>query len=79
MGIERIDAHICTCDNCGETYENGDYVPAMAFPNEIDDIARNDGEWIKEGDKYYCSECYKYDEDDKLILSEERSKLKDIK
>lgn len=77
MGIERIDAYICTCDNCGETYENGDYIPAMAFPNEIDDITRNDGEWIKEGDSYYCPECYKYDEDDKLILSEERKNLKD--
>ncbi|MFV0326917.1 MAG: hypothetical protein ACK5LF_21475 [Bacteroides xylanisolvens] len=77
MGIERIDAYICTCYNCGETYENGGYIPAMAFPNEIDDITRNDGEWIKEGDNYYCPECYKYDGDDKLILSEERTKLKD--
>lgn len=53
MGVEKIDAYICTCDNCGEVYENGDYIPSMANEFEIDNLVRNDGDWIKENGKYY--------------------------
>jgi ribosomal protein L37AE/L43A len=76
MGIEKIDAYICTCDNCGEVYENGDYIPSMVNEFEIDNLVRNDGDWIEEAGKYYCPECYELDNDGYPTINESRTKLK---
>lgn len=67
MGIEKIDAYICTCDNCGEVFTYDDLIPSTGDEVEIDNMVRNDGEWIKDNGKYYCTECYEIHGEDYFI------------
>lgn len=69
MGIQKVELYVCTCDNCGRDYEECDLY--MVYPDEVeaDNAVRNNGDWIKEDGKYYCTNCYSYDRDDKLIIS----------
>lgn len=63
MGIEKIEAFICKCDNCGEVYDNGDFIPSTGDEVEMESIIGNDSDWIKDNGKYYCPECYELDDD----------------
>ncbi|MBD8389650.1 hypothetical protein [Dysgonomonas sp. BGC7] len=48
----------------------------MVYPDqeEADNAVRNNGEWIREGDKYYCPDCFRYDENDNLIIDKSRKR-----
>ncbi|MDR1884279.1 MAG: hypothetical protein LBR26_16085 [Prevotella sp.] len=71
MGIEKIQVYICRCDNCGEEYDNGDYVPMAADETGIRGLV-GDSDWVEEGGKYYCPQCYSIDDNDKLIIDGDR-------
>ena len=76
MGIEKIEAYICTCDNCGETYDNGDYIPMGADESHLKDMMGSD--WIETDGKYYCLECYQIDDNDNIVLDETRKQKPEL-
>lgn len=66
--------YICTCDNCECDYEEYDLYMVYPDQEEADNAVRNNGEWIREGDKYYCPDCFRYDENDNLIIDKSRKR-----
>jgi len=64
------------CDNCGEDYIDGEEMYAL-FPDELS--IKNEAmelDWLTQGDKHYCPDCYSYNHSDELFINEERQKVK---
>jgi hypothetical protein len=66
--IYEVKMHGAQCDNCGEAWENSN-TGCMAYhdPETIREQIMND-DWLSEGGKDYCPDCYSYDDEDNLIL-----------
>lgn len=66
--INEVTMYYVDCDNCGKS--QGEFSDYAAWSDAItaDDMARNSDDFIKEGDKYYCRECYSYDDNENLII-----------
>lgn len=70
MSIQKIEMYTCICDNCGKSAdENTDY-SCWGDTSIAKDVAMN-ADWITEGDKDYCPNCFEYDDEDNLIIKEE--------
>jgi hypothetical protein len=67
--IKEVKMYTVICNNCGsDVCEDAEY----SCWNEIsfaENIAMED-DWIKEGDKHYCPDCFTYDDDDNLVIKE---------
>lgn len=74
MGIEKVELYVCTCDNCGCNYEECDLYMVYPDETEADDACRNNGDWVKDNGKYYCSDCYELDDNGYPIIDESRKK-----
>lgn len=57
------------CDACGKELEDGDGCLHYNEEDYMESIAL-DSEWIKVRDKHYCENCYKYGDNDELILAD---------
>ncbi len=67
--IKEVKMFTVICDNCGlssgEEYDS-EY-SAWGDKNSALEDAIN-GDWIEEGHKHYCPNCFSYDDNDNLIL-----------
>ena len=72
--IKELRMYTVVCDNCGaDVNEDAEY-SCWSDEGYAQDIAM-EADWVTVDDKHYCTDCYYYDEDDKLIIqSKERSK-----
>lgn len=61
------------CDNCGTDIAEGQEYSCW---NDKDyaELEATESEWLKQGDKHYCTECFFYDDEDELRLDELRKK-----
>lgn len=74
MGTIKIDAWICTCDNCGEMLRGwDDIIPVGFHESEAIDIINVNSDWIEKDGKFYCEDCHTIDEDDNIIIDESRT------
>lgn len=68
--IQKIDMFTVKCDNCGKLFE--DEINCFCAWNDESGALDNakEADWIEgnEPDTHYCPDCYKFDEDDNLIL-----------
>jgi len=66
--IEKVEMYTVVCDNCGEDAgadsDDGSCWSDKAVAEEI----ALESEWIKEGEKHYCPDCWSRDDDDNLVL-----------
>lgn len=65
--IKEVKMFTLVCDNCvTDVNSNTDY---SCWNNKeyVEDIAK-EADWIKQGDNHYCPNCYKFDDDDNIIL-----------
>lgn len=54
------------CDNCGkDACEDTEYA-AWGDPNIV--LEWSCENWVQEGDKHYCPDCFSYDDDDNVVL-----------
>lgn len=67
-----IQSFILCCDNCNESYENGNGFGIFADKDAAKDDAVDDG-WYDDGDKHYCPKCFTIDDDDKLIVKRNKN------
>jgi len=67
MGIEKTEMYVVSCDKCGDYYDNGDYQPVFGHKSDADNTVRED-DWHKDGDQYYCRNCYTIDEETEEII-----------
>lgn len=64
MGIERTEMYVVSCDRCEEYYEDLATDTQQCFLDlETANKIVQENEWHKNGDKYYCRNCYTIDED----------------
>lgn len=66
--IKEVKMYTVVCDNCGrDVNENADY---SCYNDKVfaQDVAM-ESDWLKEGDKHYCPNCYTYDDEDNLVVN----------
>lgn len=65
--IKEVQMFTVICDNCGIDVNEGAEYSCWSDKTYAEDSAM-ESDWIKEGDKHYCFDCFSYDDDDNLIL-----------
>ena len=72
--ITKVECVIIECDNCKDVYRS--YSGFSIFPDKSDanDNAMDD-EWHREGDLHYCPKCYKINDEDELVVDENRKDI----
>ena len=68
--IKKVKMFTVICDNCGcDAGEDQDF---SCYGNTIfAESAAMESEWLKEGKKHYCPDCFSYDNGNKLLLKKE--------
>ena len=69
--IKEVTMYTVICDNCKIDVNEGQDISCW---NDTDysETAAYEGDWKKIGDKHYCTDCFYYDDNDKLIIIESR-------
>jgi hypothetical protein len=64
------------CDNCKTIAEGFDDI---AYWSDMSISIENaeDGDWFVEEDKAYCPDCYSFNDNDELIINENRKRNSD--
>jgi len=65
--IQEVTMYTVICDNCQKDSCQGTEYAAWCDKSVALDIA-SDADFVIQGDKHYCSECYYYDDDNNLQL-----------
>lgn len=67
MSVKKVEMFTVVCDNCG--VDNGKDQEYSCWGDE--GYAKEqamESNWIEEGDKHYCEDCYEYDDEDNLVI-----------
>lgn len=65
--IKEVTMYTVVCDNCGKDANEGSEFSCWNDKEWAQEEAM-ECDWIKEGDKHYCPDCYEYDDNDNLII-----------
>jgi len=69
--IIEVEMYIVECDNCKTTSgRDSEYSCWNDKSYAMEDACDND--WIQDGEKTYCPDCYTQDEDGNITIKEER-------
>lgn len=65
--IRKYTEECYVCDNCGEIMDDDCDIYDITTKSDIRNIAPYHGDWIEDGDKHYCSDCYEIKGDDVIL------------
>jgi hypothetical protein len=65
--IKELKMFTIICDNCGADAFEGTEYSGYSDEGFAKEEAIEDG-WKEEGENHYCPKCYKYDDDDNLVI-----------
>ena len=65
--IKELKIFTVICDNCGADAFEGTEHSGYSDEGFVKEEAIEDG-WKEEEEKHYCPKCYKYDDDDNLVI-----------
>ena len=71
--IKEITMYTAICDGCGKDVHEGCEISAWGDKGYVEEVVM-EADWIREGGEHYCTDCFKYDDDDNLIISKKDSK-----
>lgn len=77
MSFKEVIMHALVCDNCGQQGVEESEVAGWDDKDWALTEAAESGWLTIDGnnyDKHYCPKCYKYDENDNLIIKKEKTK-----
>lgn len=74
MTLIKSTCYGVMCDNCKEIFEDGFTGFSLYTDENYAHERAGDSGWTEDEERHYCSECYKYDDNDNLILNESRFK-----
>lgn len=60
--IEPRTCYFLTCDRCGEEFDDNCY----HYDSRTLEFSARESEWKEIGGKWYCPDCYYYDDDDEI-------------
>ena len=66
--IKEVTMYTVVCDNCGKDVNEWEEYSCWNDAHFAQEIAM-EADWIKEGDKHYCPDCFSYDDNDNLIIA----------
>lgn len=66
--IYEVKMHGAQCDNCGEIWIHSDSGCVAYHDEETVREQIMNSEWLSEGGKDYCPDCYSHDDNDALVL-----------
>lgn len=77
MGIITQELYTVQCDNCKEVYSDGESGIGFWMHKSDDWEYANDDGWTIDltdlkNEKHYCDLCHHYDDEDVLIINNER-------
>lgn len=72
--IAKTEMYTIVCDNCGLDIGSTQEYSCHADEQAAEENAM-EGDWLKEGDKHYCTDCFKYDDEDNLIIDKNRKNI----
>lgn len=73
--IKKVQMFTVICDNCGQDVaENSEY-SCWNDESYANENAMESG-WDREGDKHYCDLCWRYDDNDNIVVDPARKDLK---
>ena len=65
--LKEVKMFTIVCDGCGEDVNDDTDYSCWNDENYVEDI-RHEAGWEKVNDKHYCNDCFKYDDNDELII-----------
>lgn len=65
--IQKVEMYTVVCDNCGDDIGASQEYSCWNDESAAYENAMN-SDWHQEGDKHYCTGCFSFDDNDKLIL-----------
>lgn len=68
---KEIIMYTVICDNCGKDSSDDSEYSGWNDKEYAWDCADADN-WIEKDEKHYCPNCYSYDENDNLIINENK-------
>lgn len=71
--IKEVKMYTVVCDNCGKDVNEGAEYSCWNDKRYAQDIAM-EADWLSEGDKHYCQDCFSYDDEDNLIITQKIEK-----
>jgi len=73
--IKEVKMYTVICDCCGVDVNDNMEYSCYSEANHAQYCAM-DSDWIHpEENKHYCPDCFTYDDDDKLIISNSKSQI----
>jgi len=71
MSIEKVEMFTIICDHCQLNIGMNEEYSCWSDDSYAEENAM-ESDWLKQGDKHYCPDCYGYDDNDDMELSKER-------
>jgi len=68
---QEVKMYTVVCDNCKDVFEDYEGFAAWHDENDAEESAMNK-EWYKDGDAHYCTDCYKINDEDELVIDKTR-------
>ena len=68
---QEFKCYTYICDNCGVDLHKDAEVSGWSDEDYLEEV-KEEGDWITDNGKDYCVDCYRYDDNDKLIINESR-------
>ncbi|HRD42178.1 MAG TPA: hypothetical protein PLN30_00430 [Ferruginibacter sp.] len=65
--LSQVKMFTVVCDNCAVDIATDQEYSCWSTANYAEENAI-ESDWLKEGDKHYCTNCFSYDGDDRLVL-----------
>lgn len=65
--VKEVKMYTVICDCCGADVNEDEEFSCWSDAGSAKDVAM-DSDWLTEGDKQYCPDCYSYDDDDNLVI-----------
>lgn len=69
--LKEVKMFTIICDGCGKDVNDDTEFSWWSDESYLEEIA-DDSDWEKIDDKHYCTNCYKYDDNDELILNSKK-------
>lgn len=76
MSVKKVEMFTVICDNCQESADEGSDYSCWNDENQANDVAM-DADFIQVNECHYCPKCYSYNDEDELIINNERTKTAD--
>lgn len=67
MSVKKVEMFTVVCDNCSKNLMKHGEFSCWSDELSAKEVVM-ESNWLEEKDKYYCEDCYEYDDEDNLVI-----------